>query len=241
MTKPALSFREALDSAACPLVGAHRGASADYPENTSAAFAAAAAQGAAFWEFDVRLAGDGVPVVIHDATIDRTTGGHGAVKNMTAAMLEGYGVPALATVLAMGAGRTLFNIELKADDDGGELAAAVCAAVGALRLERQTLVSSFDHGLLPLVKALSPAVLTGVLYEEPLADPLAYARDLGADALHPYFRFAGARLVNAGRDAGLAVIPWTVDRPLYLRYFADVGARGIITNRPGLAVTAIAR
>jgi glycerophosphoryl diester phosphodiesterase len=59
----ASSFRALLENAGRPLVGAHRGASADYPENTSAAFAAAAAQGADFWEIDVRLSADGVPVV----------------------------------------------------------------------------------------------------------------------------------------------------------------------------------
>lgn len=241
MFAPASSFRALLENAGRPLVGAHRGASADYPENTSAAFAGAAAQGADFWEIDVRLSADGVPVVIHDATVDRTTRGRGAVARMTATMLEGLGVPALATVLAMGAGRTLFNVELKADGGGDDLAAAVMSVIGALRLTDKVLVSSFDHGMLPRVKALSPTVLTAVLYEEPLPDPPAYARSLGAHALHPYFRLAGARLVNAACDAGLAVIPWTVDRLLYLRYFTAVGAHGIITNRPGIAATIVAR
>ncbi len=234
MPEPSLSFRAALAGAVRPLVGAHRGASADYPENTPAAFAAATAQGADFWEFDVRLSGDGVPMVIHDATIDRTTRGRGEVGKLTAAMLEGYGVPSLATVLASEAGH-LYNVELKADGDAAALAAAVATVVGTLRLERRVLISSFDHAVLPLVKAFVPAVLTGVLYERPLADPAAYARALGADALHPYFRLAGARFINAARDAGLAVIPWTVDRPLYLRYFAAAGVPGIISNRPGLA------
>lgn len=240
MAGPILSFRAALLAAGRPLVGAHRGASADRPENTVAAFAAAADQGADFWEFDVRLSADGVPVVIHDATIDRTTGGHGPVYSMTAAMLESYGVPALATVLALGAGR-LYNVELKPDGDGGALALAATTVIGALRLEERVLVSSFDHDVLPLVKALSPALLTGLLYEERLADPVARARAVGADALHPYFRFADARLVNTAGDAGLAIIPWTVDRPLYLRYFAAIGAAGIITNRPGRAVAEIRR
>ncbi len=231
------SFREALAGANRPLVGAHRGASADYPENTTAAFAAAAAQGADFWELDVRLSADGVPMVIHDAAIDRTTHGRGLVRNLTATTLEGYGVPALSTVLGLGTGRTLFNVELKSDDDRPELAAAVIAVIGALRLERHVLVSSFDHDALSLVKAGAPFILTGVLYESPLPDPVGYARERGADAVHPYFRLAGTRLCNAARDAGLFVIPWTVDRPLYLRYFTAIGVQAVITNRPAAAVS----
>jgi glycerophosphoryl diester phosphodiesterase len=235
MVKP-VSFREALAGADRPLVGAHRGASADYPENTTAAFSAAAVQGADFWELDVRLSADGVPMVVHDTAIDRTTRGHGLVRKLTATILEGYGVPALATVLGLGAGRTFFNVELKTDGDASELATAVVNVIEALRLEQQILVSSFDHDALPLIKAASPAVLTGVLYENPLADPAGYARERGADAVHPYFRLAGARLCNAARDAGLIVVPWTVDRPLYLCYFAAIGAQAVITNRPAPAV-----
>ena len=230
-----VSFREALSGAARPLVGAHRGASADYPENTTASFSAAAAQGADFWELDVRLSADGVPMVIHDATIDRTTRGRGLVRKQSATRLEGYGIPDLTTALALGAGRTYFNVELKTDGDASALAAAVVDVIGALRLERHILVSSFDHDALPLVKAAIPVVLTGVLYEEPLSDPAGYARERGADAIHPYYRLTGGRLCNAARDAGLIVVPWTVDRPLYLRYFAAIGVQAVITNRPAAA------
>lgn len=236
MPKPSSSFREALDTTSRPLVGAHRGASAEYRENTPAAFAAAADQGADFWELDVRLSADGVPMVIHDAAIDRTTSGCGLVSKLPAPYLESYGVPALATVLALGAGRTCFNIELKTDYDAADLVAKVLDVVAALRLERHVLISSFDHCALPLVKARMPAIITGLLYEERISDPVACAREYGADALHPYFRLAGARLCNAARDAGLSVIPWTVDRPLYLGYFASIGVQGIITNRPAAAI-----
>ncbi len=241
MPEPVLSFRQSLASAPRPLVGAHRGASADHPENTLASFAAAVAQGADFWELDVRLSADGVPMVIHDAAIGRTTRGHGLVAGMSAATLEGYGIPALATVLALGKGRTFVNVELKEDAGGVALAAATVDVIAALRLERHVLISSFDHSLLPVVKQLRPDLPIGLLYEEPLPDPVARAQALGADALHPFFRLAGARLVNAARDADLAVLPWTVDRPLYLRYFAALGVNGIITNKPGLALSIIAR
>ncbi|MDT8900467.1 glycerophosphodiester phosphodiesterase [Anaeroselena agilis] len=236
MAKPPVSFCEALAGASRPLVGAHRGASADFAENTTAAFVAAAAQGADFLELDVRLSVDGVPMVIHDAAVDRTTRGHGLVRKLTATMLEGYGVPALATVLGLGTGRIFFNVELKPDGDAPELTAQVLGLIKTLHLERYTLVSSFDHMALAQIKTSAPSILTGLLYESPLTDPIGYAQDLGAEALHPYFRLADARLCNAARDAGLFTIPWTVDRPLYLRYFAAIGAQAVITNRPAVAV-----
>lgn len=241
MLRQNLSFRAALAGGSRPLVGAHRGASAVHAENTLAAFAAALVQGADFWELDVRLSADGIPVVIHDETIDRTTGGRGLVQGLPARTLEGYGVPTLANLLALGAGRTFFNIELKSDGDADALTETTMAAVSARGLTEQVLVSSFDHTLLPLVKTIAPTAMTGVLYETPLADPVGYAEELGADAVHPLFRLAGARLANSARDAGLAVIPWTVDRPIFLRYFAAIGVHGVITNKPAVAVGCLSR
>src|SRR5919204_389354 len=76
-----------LDATARPVV-AHRGASAGAPENTADAFELAIRHGADALELDVRLSADGVPVVIHDATLDRTTDGQGPVSGRTAAELQ---------------------------------------------------------------------------------------------------------------------------------------------------------
>ncbi|GAA1954002.1 glycerophosphodiester phosphodiesterase [Microbacterium aquimaris] len=101
-------------------VAAHRGASIERPENTLAAFAAAIAHGADGIELDVALSADGVPVVVHDDTVDRTTDGHGPVDGFTVAQLAaldagaGEGVPTLAEVLALAEGRVEVNIEIKA-------------------------------------------------------------------------------------------------------------------------------
>ncbi len=107
------SFRDALKNRPWPLIGAHRGASGQFPENSLPAFEAAIRQGSDFLELDVRLSRDGVAVVIHDEIIDRTTGECGQVGELTAVQLERYGIPLLDTVLAMAAGKALFNIELK--------------------------------------------------------------------------------------------------------------------------------
>src|SRR3954467_9748084 len=83
-----------------PLVFAHRGGSALAPENTMQAFANGLSLGADGIELDVHLSQDGIAVVNHDATVDRTTAGRGAVSSMTAADLGRLGVPALRDVLS---------------------------------------------------------------------------------------------------------------------------------------------
>jgi len=230
------SFRTALEKKSRPLIGAHRGASSQFPENSLAAFTAAILQGADFLELDVQLSRDGIPVVIHDATTDRTTGVHGQVSDLTAVLMATYGIPLLDTILALGAGKVLFNIELKPDSHPEALVRQVLNLVASYHLEHRVLLSSFDHSSLPLIKAQNSGVLTGLLYEDHLPDLVALARRLQADALHPYFRLANRQLILRAQSHGLFVIPWTVDRPSAWRYFRRIGADGVITNRPSDAV-----
>ena len=81
-----------------PLIIGHRGASAEAPENTLAAFDLALAQKADGFEFDVRLSADGVPVIIHDDTVDRTTNGTGRVADMTLAELKSLTIDGKHTI-----------------------------------------------------------------------------------------------------------------------------------------------
>lgn len=112
-------------------VSAHRGASAELPENTLAAFRRALEQGAEGIELDVALSADGVAVVLHDATVDRTTDGTGDVAALTLQELRvldaggGERVPTLDEVLALAAGRAEVNIELKSADAAPAVAACV--------------------------------------------------------------------------------------------------------------------
>src|SRR5579884_2127898 len=96
-----------------PLVIGHRGASAYAPENTMASFELGAQQGADMLECDVHLSADGVPVVIHDHTLDRTTNGAGRVDALAAAELRALGLPMLDDLLGWCRGRVPLSIELK--------------------------------------------------------------------------------------------------------------------------------
>ena len=92
-----------------------------------------------------------------------------------------YGIPLLDTVLALAGPKALFNIELKPDSHPQALVRQVLELVDARQLEHRVLLSSFDHSALPLIKAQSSGVLTGLLYEDPLPDPVALACRLQAD------------------------------------------------------------
>ena len=134
-----------------PLIIGHRGASADAPENTLAAFALAVEQGADGVELDVRLTADQEIVVIHDPTVDRTTTGSGSIDRLTARDLQsfdagqGQSIPTLDEVFETFGPTLLYNIEIK--DLGWRdrsLESAVADRVQAYQLESQVLVSSFN-------------------------------------------------------------------------------------------------
>ena len=170
-----------------PLIFGHRGASAYAPENTLAAFRLALGQGADGVELDVILSADGVPMVIHDDTLDRTTTGLGSVSRLTLAELKqldaGYParfgtqfpterIPTLAEVFAACGDQTVFNIELKHDRSPGlQLAARVVELIHASGRQERVLVSSFQFSSLGRVKALDPNLPVGLLYMAPVFGP----------------------------------------------------------------------
>ena len=135
----------------------HRGASAEQPENTLAAFRRAIELGVAGVELDVHLSADGVPVVIHDETVDRTTNGSGAVSDHTVDQLRtldagrGEYVPALAEVLTLFGPEQHVNIEIKSNAAGQ----AVIDVVDALP-DLSWAISSFDWSVLRYVREQRP-------------------------------------------------------------------------------------
>jgi glycerophosphoryl diester phosphodiesterase len=171
-----------------PLIVAHRGSSAIAPENTIAAFHRALADGADGVEFDVRLARDGVPVVIHDSNLTRTAGVNENVADLTSSQLAAVdlgswfnfthprharpefaseGIASLSSVL-----QTLENvagpifIELKCDveDEVSPLVDAVCREVKGSALLEKIILKSFRLGVIPQARAVLPGVRTAALF-----------------------------------------------------------------------------
>ena len=216
---------------------AHRGASAQRPENTLAAFAYAVELGAGGVELDVRLTADGALAVLHD--------GHLAdgrrLAEVAAADLPAD-VPQLAAALEA-CGPLLVNVEIKSDDPGAgvEVVAPVADAVAAWG--GRALVSSFDPATVDAAAGagLRTAQLT-FLPDRPFAELFAWIAARGHVAWHPLHGLLDEEAtIAAAHDAGLEVNTWTVDDPDRIRELAAWGVDGIVTNDVPAALAALGR
>ena len=224
-----------------PFLWAHRGASGLAPENTMAAFAAAVECGVDGLELDIHLSRDGVPVVIHDETLDRTTDGHGRVRGKSWSQLRrldagswfsgafaGESIPALEEVLKTFGGRVRLNLEIK----------AFAAGVAVLELlqrypHAESVVSSFDCRLLERLRATDASLPIAVLFA---AGNWRHAvrRSVGlrSVAFHPEAGQVGRPMIAVCRQAQLPVHAWTVDDPLTAKSLLRAGVNGLFSNHP---------
>jgi glycerophosphoryl diester phosphodiesterase len=221
------------------------------PQNTLAAFEKALEVGADGIEFDVRLSADGVPVVIHDATVDATTEGTGRVADMTLAQLKGLDagssfdpafagerIPTLAEVLGALGEELLLNIELKVAgvfDRGVEQ--AVVRLIEQYALEDRVLLSSFSPLALRRVQQTAPRIPTGLVYAHPTWLSLRIASLIMPRpnaALHPLHTLVDERHVGWARARSARLHVWTVDEPADMRRLIGLGVDGIVTNAPDL-------
>ena len=228
---------------------AHRGASGVAPPNTLAAFEKAVELGADGIEFDVHLSADGVPVVIHDFTVDGTTDGSGRVANLTLAQLKQLDagssfdpafadqrIPTLKEVLETFGSRLLLNIELKSfnlSDNG--LEQAVIAQIRQHDLNSRAIISSFNPVSLRRVKKIAPHIPVGLLYalNLPLPLRLAWLAPLFPhEARHPERTMVNARYVAWARRHGYRVNVWTVNDPDEMCRLVGLGVDSIITDVP---------
>ncbi len=231
------------------LIIGHRGASGYAPENTMPAFELAVSQNVDGLEFDVHLSKDGIPVVIHDRTIERTTGGSGLVVEYTASQLQqfdagswygeqfaGAKIPLLTEVLGFckSIGKDLLiNIELKAGSIMyPNIEETVISRVKEYHLDDQVIISSFDHHGLQRVKEIDPNIKTGVLYTASWIKPWRYRELLNFNALHPAWYTLSPELVTNAHQAGLAVHTFTVNDTDYVPQMIMMGVDGIITDYP---------
>lgn len=228
-------------------VWAHRGASSAVPENTAASDEVARRAGAEWIENDVQPSKDGVPVIMHDGTVDRTTDGTGAVNSLTAAQLAGLDagswfapaftgqrVPTLASQLEglKTRGGNLL-LEVKGSHTKVQVERIV-TEVRAKGMASRVFVQSFEPQHLRWMRELAPELPLGLLRSTLDADPVAIAKDLGLSAYNPSeaaFRTRPGLAVDL-HAAGVAVNVWTVDNATSWKFLEDADVDGIITNRP---------
>ncbi len=231
-------------------IWAHRGASAYAPENTIPAFQLALDQGAQGIELDVQRTADGVLVVVHDETINRTSSGFGRVVDLTFDELRrcdfsngfighrNLRIPTLNEVLELIAPtNAILNVELKNSVElypGLEFAAA--AVVADAGMTDRVLFSSFNHPSLANLRDVVPPSQIGVLYSDGLYNPWQYAHGIGAGALHPRWRaMLQPDYVWLAHEAGMKVNVWTVDEESDVAHALEIGVDAIVTNFPDRA------
>jgi glycerophosphoryl diester phosphodiesterase len=244
-----------------PLIIGHRGASASAPENTIVAFKFATNEGAHGLEFDVRLASDGVPVVIHDATLDRTVMTPGAVErhpstalsrmcagnwfnlshpDRARALYEVQCIPTLPQVFQL-FGSYLLYVEMKCEEPARrlELARAVVGLVRDHGLAGSVVVKSFEHDSLREVKRLAPEIRTAALFGRSWPHPFVTARRIiaeaeacGADEISLHHSLLRAATVREARRRGFEVLAWTVNSTIFLRRALGLGLRAVFTDEP---------
>ncbi|MCW4386725.1 glycerophosphodiester phosphodiesterase family protein [Salinibacterium sp. SYSU T00001] len=228
-------------------VAGHRGDRSQAPENTLPAIEHAFAGAMVFVEVDVRLSADGVPVLIHDSTVDRTTNGSGRVDELTVAQLKtldagswysadyaGVRIPTLAEFLVLLAeSRTKAMIELK-----GTWAEEDAAVIGSLVEEHgvadRTVVASFEAETLQAMLATAPDLPRLVLARELPADPVAEVHLHHAIALvtNPDALDEAPETVDIMHEAGLGILLYTLNEEESWADALGMGVDGIITDTP---------
>jgi glycerophosphoryl diester phosphodiesterase len=237
-----------------PLVLGHRGASADAPENTLAAFRLAMEQGADGVELDAWCCATGEVVVAHDDETRRVAGADlritdaplGALRALDVgawkgARWRGERIPLLAEALEALPGAVV-NVELKSRGRDVRLAEAAARVIARAGAQGRVIVSSFDWRLVVAFRRAAPEVPVGLLFERATvwrARLRLALRLLGPAAVHPGRRLATPARVRAWAARGLAVNVWTVDDPEEARRLAGAGAAALITNVPARIAAAL--
>lgn len=208
-----------------------------------ASFERALELGADWIELDVHLSRDEALIVIHDETLDRTTNGHGLVREHTLAELRmldaggGQCIPTLDEVLAWARERgTIVDIEIKNAPIYYEgIEQRVVSTLDRLAMTEQVIVISFDHAAVKRVKELEARIATGVLYAcRPTDAGVGLARAAGADAVLPHWAYVTPADVTTAHAAGLSVAPWATSDPEILRELIACGVDAIGTNHPDI-------
>ncbi len=212
----------------------HRGARAVYPENTVTALKEGM-RCADFVEIDIRLTKDGIPVVMHDATLDRTTDGSGLVSGKTLYEIQqlnagdGHPVPTLQDVCDLCLPSSGIMAELK--EPGSE--EAVCSILCEYDPDSFWVVS-FHPESIRAVKRMLPRIKAGLICSMDCEDPVSPVLLAGADAILPRQTIVTQEMTGEAHRQGLSVIIWTLNTPEAYQRATGCDADGWVTDDPCL-------
>ncbi|MFS0863410.1 glycerophosphodiester phosphodiesterase [Fredinandcohnia sp. 179-A 10B2 NHS] len=229
----------------------HRGSAGTHPENTMISFKEAARVGADGIELDVQMTKDGVLVVIHDETVNRTTNGKGWVKDFLFKDLKkldashkfkekvGFcGIPTLEEVFDwVSTQKIKVNVELKTGLVPYKgIEEKTVDMIRNFKLDDRIILSSFNHYSMVTCRQLTSSIDIAILFMEGIYEPWVYAKRIGANSLHPYHPVAKKEMIEEAQKNGFPVRPFTVNDEKKLLQFAENGVSALITDFPERAV-----
>ena len=236
----------------------HRGANQVAPQNTLPAFKKSFEIGCDGVETDIHLTKDGIPVLCHNFTIDETSTGKGAIKDMTYEELlqfdfgsykgeefKGTKIPLVEDFIKLCKENNVevLNIELKSEVPGEapiEFPKVTIELAKKYDMFDKLIISSFDPAILVVCKKLDPNCKTGLLYapdkkigRKIMFKPFKFAKEIKADAVHPFSALVTKEYVKKAHKEGIMVNPWTVNKEKEIKRMIFCGVDGIITDDPG--------
>ncbi|HUT54444.1 MAG TPA: glycerophosphodiester phosphodiesterase family protein [bacterium] len=216
----------------------HRGARGLSDENTLESLQLAAELGVDWVEFDIQRTQEGVFVLMHDDTVDRTTDGTGRVDQMTLAQFKklktgsGYTPPTFEEVLEWLKQNNIgFIIDIKITDP--ERAKALIALVESHGLTGRAIFESPDPKVAGMIEKMRPDLVTAV-YPTNMLGMRYYLKKYGIDYASYYYPFANPLEIKLAQRMGRKVMVWTVDKPAYIKWFKKLGVNGLMTDDPNL-------
>lgn len=234
-----------------PWIVAHRGYRQKYPENTLAAYKAAVEAGVSMIELDVNFSRDRKVVVIHDATLERTTDGHGAVSDNTMAELKKLDagswfdprfadqhLPELSEVLDLVNGRARVNIEIKAhayehNHPPDAIEKQVVELVKQKNMQDSILISSFEIDILVQIASMQEPAAIALISKTPVSNRIIeICTSLKVFSWHPDHLIVTPRQVDMMHVAGLKVFPYNVDTYEDYVKMMKMKVDGVITDDP---------
>ncbi|MGB5751174.1 MAG: glycerophosphodiester phosphodiesterase family protein [Desulfobacterales bacterium] len=237
-----------------PWVIAHRGYSQNFPENTLAAVQAALTAGVPMIEIDVMFSRDRKLVVIHDATLERTTNSRGAVNDVKMEALQqldagswfnskcaGEHLPELSEVLDLVNGQARLNIEIKADayehhHPPDAIERQIVKLVKQKNMQDSVLISSFEIDILVQIASMEDPPAIALISKTPTSKRIVeICKHLKVFSWHPDQRIVTPHQVDMLHAAGLKVFPYNVDTFEDYKQMIDLNVDGVITNDPVLA------
>ncbi len=236
------------------IIIAHRGASAYYPENTMIAFEKAVEMGAEMIELDVMMSKDGIPIVFHDAKLNKHTNGNSYVKHYTLKELKKLDagswfnpkfsdqeIPTLEEALQFASGNIALNIEIKTEAVSNQIKNGieekVLQLVKKYGMEKHVLFSSFDYRAVRHLKKLDPNVAVALLYERNQSNrllPHQLVKKYNVDAFNCSYRQLKRKWMANLNKHNIPTFIYTVDSKRRMQKLIAGGVTGIFTNKPDL-------